>query len=197
MTEFSGASNPFRKSELIINKSKFIGYSVIANSREGFLARVKEIKINNPSASHAVYGLLIKKNTIEPHFSDDGEPSGTGGRPLISILESKKIINGGLVVVRYYGGINLGMGGLARAYSQAGSKAILASRLDNFIELYDSILTIKYSSLDFISKVILDNKGVILDRNFDQNIILKIKVSASTKALIEKKFPATKIQLLV
>ena len=185
------------KSELIVNKSKFIGYSVIVNSREGFLARVREIKINNPSASHAVYGLLIKKNTIEPHFSDDGEPSGTGGRPLISILESKKIINGGLVVVRYYGGINLGMGGLARAYSQAGSKAILASRLDNFIELKDYILTIKYNSLDFISKVILDNKGVILDRNFDQNIILKIRVSTSTKALIEKKFPTTKIQSLV
>ena len=185
------------QSELIVNKSKFIGYSVIANSREGFLDKVREIKINNPSASHAVYGLLIKKNTIEPHFSDDGEPSGTGGRPLISILESKKIINGGLVVVRYYGGINLGMGGLARAYSQAGSKAILASRLDNFIELKDYILTIKYNSLDFISKVILDNKGVILDRNFDQNIILKIRVSTSTKALIEKKFPTTKIQSLV
>ena len=185
------------QSELIVNKSKFIGYSVIANSKEGFLDRVREIKINNPSASHAVYGLLIKKNTIEPHFSDDGEPSGTGGRPLISILESKKIINGGLVVVRYYGGINLGMGGLARAYSQAGSKAILASRLDNFIELKDYILIVKYNLLDFISKVILDNKGVILDRNFDQNIILKIRVSTSTKALIEKKFPTTKIQSLV
>ena len=184
------------KSELIVNKSKFIGYSVIANSREAFLARVREIKLNNSSAGHAVYGLLIKKNTIEPHFSDDGEPSGTGGRPLISILESKKIINGGLVVVRYYGGINLGMGGLARAYSQAGSKAILASRLDNFIELNDYILTIKYNSLDLIYKVIDENKGVILDRNFDQKVTLKIRVSTSTKALLEKKFPTTKIQSL-
>jgi len=185
------------KSELIVNKSKFIGYSVIAHSREGYLARVREIRINNPPAGHAVYGLLITENTIEPYFSDDGEPSGTGGRPLISILESKKIINGGLVVVRYYGGINLGMGGLARAYSQTGLKAILASKVDNFIELYDYILTIKYNSLDTISKVILDNKGVILDRNFDQNIILKIRVSTSTKVLIEKKFPTTKIQSLV
>ena len=185
-----------KKSELIVNKSKFIGYSVIANSREGFLDRVREIKINNPSASHAVYGLRIKKNTIEPHFSDDGEPSGTGGRPLISILESKKIINGGLVVVRYYGGINLGMGGLARAYSQAGAKVILASRLDNFIELNDYILSIKYNDLNFIYKVIHDNKGVIIDRNFAQNVTLKIRVSASTKALIEKKFPTTKIQSL-
>ena len=185
------------KSELIINKSKFIGYSVIANSRDDFLYRVRAIKIKNPSAGHAVYGLLIKKNTIEPHFSDDGEPSGTGGRPLISILESKKIINGGLVVVRYYGGINLGMGGLARAYSQACSKAILASRLDNFIELNDYILSIKYNDLNFISKVIRDNKGVILDRNFVQNVTLKIRVSASTKALIEKKFPTAKIQSLV
>jgi hypothetical protein len=69
--------------------------------------------------------------------------------------------------------------------------------LDNFIELNDYILFIKYSSLEFISKVILDNKGVILDRNFDQNITLKIRVSASTKALIEKKFPTAKIQSLV
>ena len=60
----------------------------------------------------------------------------------------------------------------------------------------DSILTIKYSSLDFISKVILDNKGVILDRNFDQNITLKIRVSTRTKELIEKKFPMVKIQSL-
>ncbi len=185
------------QSELIVNKSKFIGYSVIANSRDGFLDRVREIKINNPSASHAVYGLRIKKNTIEPYFSDDGEPSGTGGRPLIGILESKKIINSGLVVVRYYGGINLGMGGLARAYTQAGAKAILASRVDNFIELFYYILTTKYSSLKFISKVILDNKGVIIDRHFDQNITLKIRVSTRTKELIEKKFPMVKIQSLV
>ena len=184
------------QSELIVNKSKFIGYSVIANSRDDFLDRVREIKINNPSASHSVYGLRIKKNTIEPYFSDDGEPSGTGGRPLISILESKKIINSGLVVVRYYGGINLGMGGLARAYTQSGAKAISASRIDNFIELFYYILTTKYSSLEFIYKVILDNKGVIIDRHFDQNITLKIRVSTRTKELIEKKFPMVKIQSL-
>ena len=73
----------------------------------------------------------------------------------------------------------------------------MASRIDNFTELYDYILTIKYNNLDYISKVIHDNKGVILDRNFDQNIILKIRVSTSTKGLIEKKFPTTKIQSLV
>ena len=61
--------------------------------------------------------------------------------------------------------------------ARAGFKAILASKLDNFIELFDYILTIKYNSLDIISKVILDNKGVIIDRNFDQNITLKIRVS--------------------
>ena len=73
----------------------------------------------------------------------------------------------------------------------------MASRIDNFTELYDYILTIKYNNLDYISKVIHDNKGVILDRNFDQNIILKIRESTSTKGLIEKKFPTTKIQSLV
>ncbi|MDA9086853.1 YigZ family protein [Methylophilaceae bacterium] len=184
------------QSELIVNKSKFIGYSVIVNSREDFLGRLREIKTINSSASHAVYGLRIKKNTIEPYFSDDGEPSGTGGRPLISILESKKIINCGLVVVRYYGGINLGMGGLARAYSQAGLRAILASKLNNFIELFEYIFIIKYNYLDIISKVILDNNGMIIDRKFDQNITLKVKVSDATREIIKNKFPMIEINSL-
>jgi len=184
------------QSELIVNKSKFIGYSVIVNSREDFLGRLREIKTINSSASHAVYGLRIKKNTIEPYFSDDGEPSGTGGRPLISILESKKIINCGLVVVRYYGGINLGMGGLARAYSQAGLRAILASKLNNFIELFEYIFIIKYNYLEIISKVILDNNGMIIDRKFDQNITLKVKVSDATREIIKNKFPMIEINSL-
>jgi uncharacterized YigZ family protein len=184
------------QSELIVNKSKFIGYSIIADSREQFLNRVSEIKKINLSLSHTVYGLRIKKNIIEPYFSDDGEPSGTAGRPLINILESKKIINGGLVVVRYYGGINLGMGGLARAYSQAGIKVLLMSKLINYIEQFEFLLTIKYNTLDYITKVINDNKGVILDRIFDQSITLKIKISTRTKGLILKKFPMVNIQSL-
>ena len=184
------------QSELIVNKSKFIGYSIIADSREQFLNRVSEIKKNNLSLSHTVYGLRIKKNIIEPYFSDDGEPSGTAGRPLINILESKKIINGGLVVVRYYGGINLGMGGLARAYSQAGIKVLLTSKLINYIEQFEFLLTIEYNTLDYITKVINDNKGVILDRIFDQSITLKIKISTRTKGLILKKFPMVNIQSL-
>ena len=184
------------QSELIVNKSKFIGYSIIADSREQFLNRVSEIKKINLSLSHTVYGLRIKKNIIEPYFSDDGEPSGTAGRPLINILESKKIINGGLVVVRYYGGINLGMGGLARAYSQAGIKVLLMSKLINYIEQFEFLLTIEYNTLDYITKVINDNKGVILDRIFDQSITLKIKISTRTKGFILKKFPMVNIQSL-
>jgi uncharacterized YigZ family protein len=184
------------QSELIVNKSKFIGYSIIADSREQFLNRVSEIKKINLSLSHTVYGLRIKKNIIEPYFSDDGEPSGTAGRPLINILESKKIINGGLVVVRYYGGINLGMGGLARAYSQAGIKVLLMSKLINYIEQFEFLLTIEYNTLDYITKVINDNKGEILDRIFDQSITLKIKISTRTKGLILKKFPMVNIQSL-
>jgi uncharacterized YigZ family protein len=183
-------------SELIVNKSKFIGYSIIDDSREQFLNRVSEIKKINLSLGHTVYGLRIKKNIIEPYFSDDGEPSGTAGRPLINILESKKIINGGLVVVRYYGGINLGMGGLARAYSQAGIKVLLMSKLINYIEQFEFLLTIEYNTLDYITKVINDNKGVILDRIFDQSITLKIKISTRTKGLILKKFPMVNIQSL-
>jgi putative IMPACT (imprinted ancient) family translation regulator len=100
------------------------------------------------------------------------------------------------VVVRYYGGINLGMGGLARAYSQAGLRAILASKLNNFIELFEYIFIIKYNYLDIISKVILDNNGMIIDRKFDQNITLKVKVSDATREIIKNKFPMIEINSL-
>ena len=100
------------------------------------------------------------------------------------------------MVVRYYGGINLGMGGLARAYSQAGIKVLLTSKLINYIEQFEFLLTIEYNTLDYITKVINDNKGVILDRIFDQSITLKIKISTRTKGLILKKFPMVNIQSL-
>ena len=100
------------------------------------------------------------------------------------------------MVVRYYGGINLGMGGLSRAYSQAGLRAILASKLNNFIELFEYIFIIKYNYLDIISKVILDNNGMIIDRKFDQNITLKVKVSDATREIIKNKFPMIEINSL-
>ena len=184
------------KSELVINKSKFIGYSIISRSRKQFLDRVGEIKKNNPSSSHTVFGLRIKKNIIEPHFSDDGEPSGTAGRPLIKILETKKIINSGLAVVRYYGGINLGMGGLARAYSQAGIDALINSKIAIFINYNKYKILIEYNKLQKLINVIYKNKGKIYEKKFKEKVEVFISLPIEAEKLIKEEFKMIDITLI-
>ena len=184
------------ESELIVNKSKFFGYSVIAQTKKIFLERVQNIKKIHSSASHIVFAFQVKKNTIEPHFSDDGEPSGTAGKPLLNILESRQIINSGIVVVRYYGGINLGTGGLARAYSQAGVLSLASSKLIKYIELFKYKLIFKYNMLKIITNVIYKENGIILERNFNLDVTVISKLTVTTKDFIVKKYPAIKINLL-
>jgi uncharacterized YigZ family protein len=184
------------KSELVINKSKFIGYSIISRSRKQFLDRVGEIKKNNPSSSHTVFGLRIKKNIIEPHFSDDGEPSGTAGRPLIKILETKKIINSGLAVVRYYGGINLGMGGLARAYSQAGIDALINSKIAIFINYNKYKILIEYNKLNKLINVIYKNKGKIYEKIFKEKVEVLISLPIGAEKQIKEEFKMIDISLV-
>ncbi len=184
------------KSELVVNKSKFIGYSIISGSREQFLDRIGEIKKNNPSSSHTVFGLRIKKNIIEPHFSDDGEPSGTAGRPLINILESKKIINCGLAVVRYYGGINLGMGGLARAYSQAGTDALINSKIANFINYNNYKILIEYNKLNKLINVIYKNKGKIYEKIFKEKVEVFISLPSGAEKLVKEEFKMIDMTLI-
>ena len=184
------------KSELVINKSKFIGYSIISRSRKQFLDRVGEIKKNNPSSSHTVFGLRIKKNIIEPHFSDDGEPSGTAGRPLIKILETKKIINSGLAVVRYYGGINLGMGGLARACSQAGIDALINSKIAIFINYNKYKILIEYNKLNKLINVIYKNKGKIYEKIFKEKVEVLISLPIGAEKQIKEEFKMIDITLV-
>jgi|TARA_B110000037_G_C17113574_1_gene502826 uncharacterized YigZ family protein len=183
-------------SELIVNKSKFVGYSVIAPTKKDFLGRVNNFRNLHSNASHIVFAYQIKKNFIEPHFTDDGEPSGTAGKPLLNILESRQIINSGIVVARYYGGINLGTGGLARAYSQTGILSLSSSKLIKYIELIKYKLILKYNALETISNLIYIEKGIILDRVFAIDVTVIAKLTIATKNSILKKYPDVIINLL-
>jgi putative IMPACT (imprinted ancient) family translation regulator len=119
--------------DLIINKSKFIGLSFIITTRDSALEKIKCLQSAHPSCSHIAYAYqTYLGNSIEPYFNDAGEPSGTAGKPLLNILENQNIVNTCLAVVRYYGGVNLGTGGLARAYSKAGMLALKRSKVTDF-----------------------------------------------------------------
>jgi len=97
--------------------------------------------------------------------------------------------------VRYYGGINLGTGGLSRAYSKAGIAALSSSKIIKYIKLFKYNLTFKYSMLNIISNVICNNNGVILDKNFDIEITIIAQLTRITADIIITKYPNIKINL--
>ncbi len=104
-----------------LNKSKFYSYAIPVNDVEAFKKTLEAIRKNNPKAKHVVYAYRIGVNSKS---TDDKEPKGSAGRPLLELLTKKKLINVALIVVRYYGGTQLGASRLLRTYLASGVDAI-------------------------------------------------------------------------
>ncbi len=104
--------------EIIIKKSKFISFLFEIKKLEDINKIINELKIEHKKATHICYAYKIDNNV---KFYDDGEPSGTAGKPIYNIIEKKNLNNILIVVIRYFGGIKLGAGGLLRAYSNSAS----------------------------------------------------------------------------
>ncbi|MCL1944631.1 MAG: YigZ family protein [Firmicutes bacterium] len=138
------------KSMLEIKKSKFFGFCQNVSSVSTATDFVENIKLLHLHATHVCWGYRLQNGIAK--YSDDGEPQGTAGKPILGVLEKKDLIDVVAVVVRYYGGIQLGAGGLVRAYTQSVSMAIGDARvqlLDKYtcykIECeYNQVEQIKY-----------------------------------------------------
>lgn len=112
----------FGQAELTEKKSVFIGYAKPVESEDEAIEFVKEIKKKHSNARHNVYAYMIGENVLR--YSDDGEPQGTGGIPVLDVIRKSGFTDAVIVVTRYFGGILLGAGGLARAYSAAAKLAV-------------------------------------------------------------------------
>ncbi|WLP85378.1 IMPACT family protein [Mycoplasma seminis] len=111
--------------ELIVKKSRFIGYLYPISDKEQVKQLLSELRREHKKARHVCHAYLLKQNGAESAgFSDDGEPKNTAGRPIYELINLKGVSNVLVVVVRYFGGIKLGAGGLIRAYREAASLTI-------------------------------------------------------------------------
>ena len=104
--------------EIIIKKSKFISFLFEIKKLEDINKIINELKIEHKKATHICYAYKLDNNV---KYYDDGEPNGTAGKPIYNIIEKKNLNNILIVVIRYFGGIKLGAGGLLRAYSNSAS----------------------------------------------------------------------------
>ena len=115
--------------EIVIQKSRFIGYASPCETEDEALAFLRKIRDRHRDARHCCYAYVIGRNAGIMRYSDDGEPGGTAGMPMMDILKNEKAVNCCVVVVRYFGGILLGTGGLVRAYTQGCKTALQAAGL--------------------------------------------------------------------
>lgn len=118
-----------------IKKSEFLAFAYPIDSREEAMDYVAKLRVRYPDARHHCYGYIIgdPNNTTSAGFDDDGEPNGTAGRPILNVLQHKAIGNCIIIVVRYFGGIKLGAGGLTRAYATSAQMAVDQMTLVAFI----------------------------------------------------------------
>lgn len=120
---------------LEIKKSEFIAYAYPVTNREQAMAFVQQLREQYPDARHHCWAYIIgdPNNTTSAGFDDDGEPSGTAGRPMLNVLQHKAIGNVIIIAVRYFGGIKLGAGGLTRAYAGSAQAAVDAMTLAPYV----------------------------------------------------------------
>lgn len=164
----------YSKTEHVIEKSKFIGYAKPVENEDEAIAFIEEIKSKHKNATHNVPVYLIGQNYEIQRYSDDGEPSGTAGVPILEMLKKEGIRNIAMVVTRYFGGIKLGTGGLVRAYTSTAKLALNESKVIEKV-LYELIkVRIDYSSLGKVQNAIFNDGYIIKDTVFDDAVNLYI-----------------------
>ena len=134
--------------EFTIEKSRFIGYACPCASESEALSFLQSIRDQHHGATHHCYAYIIGENAGIMRYSDDGEPGGTAGLPIVEVMKSSHVVNCCVVVVRYFGGVLLGTGGLVRAYTQGCKTALKAAGIAK-MELTQRILCdVPYSCWD-------------------------------------------------
>jgi uncharacterized YigZ family protein len=173
--------------EQTITKSRFLAWAASCKSELEVGSFLRAIAAKHQSASHLAYAFRIKTaDGIVPRFSDAGEPSGTAGKPILQMLEGRDLVDVCVGVIRYYGGVNLGTGGLARAYGGTAKMALEAAQIVDFVEMQELILQVQYKQLDELTRLVTQLKGNILDKAFGDAVRVKISLPAHAAAQLER-----------
>ena len=175
----------FGEDEFIEKKSRFIGRAWLVETEEEALARIQEMKKKHYDATHNCWAYIIKDGPMR--FSDDGEPGGTAGNPMMQVLQREQLYNVVCVVTRYFGGILLGAGGLVRAYTKGAKIAIDAA--GKSMKRVWTVLYIPcpYTFYERVKLEVAAFGGVIRDTQFGAEVELEILVAQpQTDAFIER-----------
>ena len=152
--------------EFIVNKSRFIGYAAPCETEEEALAFLNSIRQKHKDATHNCYAYVIGQNAGIMRYSDDGEPGGTAGMPIMEVIKAQGVVNCCVVVTRYFGGVLLGAGGLIRAYTQGcvvGLKAAQVVTMEPSVRL---LCEVSYPLWDKVQHALRSLPAQVTDPEF-------------------------------
>lgn len=167
--------------EYVINKSRFIACLFRVNNIDEVNKYLEKVKTEYKDATHYCYSYII--DNIK-RFNDDGEPGGTAGMPILNVLENNNLNYVLCIVIRYFGGIKLGVGGLVRAYTKSVTNALDKTKLTDIHEGYKIEIIFSYDQNKVIDLILKDEK--ILNKEFNDNIKYDIIIKKENYDLINK-----------
>ena len=185
------------QTQVVEKKSRFIAEIYPVTNIQEVQNKIKEIKKKYYDAKHhCIAYRIIEEGRVIERASDDGEPSGTAGAPMLNLLKGNNLCNVLVVVTRYFGGILLGTGGLVRAYSEATNLVIQKSKMINITEGYEITLKLEYNNLDAFNYYCKNNNIIILNIEYAENISIKIEMETDKKEILMKDIENKKINVI-
>lgn len=167
--------------EIVEKKSRFIGQAAPVTTEEEAYAFIEKIKKKHYDARHNCFAFSIGSDMPLLRFSDDGEPQGTAGKPILEVITNSGVHNICIVVTRYFGGTLLGTGGLVRAYTDAAKEALANSRTKLLQRVFPTDIYTNYTDMGKIQYILNTNDINISDTVFTDEVCFKVELPAAKK----------------
>lgn len=185
------------ETEIVVKKSKFIANIFYISTNKEAEEKIKEIKKKYFDARHNCFAYRVVENdNIIEKSSDDGEPSGTAGGPMLNILQKNNLANILIVVTRYFGGILLGTGGLVRAYSDALLEALEKTQKVKMVSGLELEVTLSYNNFENFKYYCKNHEINIISTNYNENIVCKIDMELEKKVEFDRDYENKRLNLM-
>jgi len=172
------------EAEFIEKKSRFIGHIAPVVSEGEAVSFVSDIRSRHRRANHNCYAYILREGSAM-RYSDDGEPQGTAGMPILEVIRREGVVDVAVVVTRYFGGVLLGAGGLVRAYAHAAKLALDCVGVAKMCLCTEIALEMPYAMYEQVQKLLDDYPALVLDTSFAGDVTMYIRMRADSFAEFE------------
>lgn len=167
-------------------KSKFIGYAKPVSTQDEAVEFINSIKSKHWDATHNVYAYVLRENNTQ-RYSDDGEPSGTAGVPVLDVILKENVTDVCVVATRYFGGTLLGAGGLVRAYSHTSKIALDAAHIITMANCQIYSVIVDYSFYDRLNVLLSDFGATVINSDFSTSVSVEFSIKEDASELLKDK----------